>query len=101
MNPVTLPPGWARFVTRPLPIGSATLTNTIGISCVAPASDFVIDAAIVPGTSLWQIFVHDPSGVMMELTFDGKAENRPTPEIPADRVYMPGQPFGNVKQKAA
>ena len=44
-------------------------------------------AAIVPGTSLWQIFVHDPSGVMMELTFDGKAENRPTPEIPADRVY--------------
>jgi len=33
-------------------------------------------AAIVPGTSLWQIFVHDPSGVMMELTFDGKAENR-------------------------
>ena len=27
-------------------------------------------AAIVPSTSLWQIFVHDPSGVMMELTFD-------------------------------
>ena len=54
-------------------------------------------AAIVPGTSLWQIFVHDPSGVMMELTFDGKAENRPTPEIPADRVYMAGQPFGNAE----
>ena len=58
-------------------------------------------AAIVPGTSLWQIFVHDPSGVMMELTFDGKAENRPTPEIPADRVYMAGQPFGMPKAKAA
>ena len=58
-------------------------------------------AAIVPGTSLWQIFVHDPSGVMMELTFDGKAEHRPTPEIPADRVYMAGQPFGNARAKAA
>ena len=58
-------------------------------------------AAIVPGTSLWQIFVHDPSGVMMELTFEGKAENRPTPEIPPDRVYMAGQPFGNARAKAA
>ena len=58
-------------------------------------------AAIVPGMSLWQIFVHDPSGVMMELTFDGKVENRPTPEIPADRVYMAGKPFGMLKAKAA
>jgi hypothetical protein len=58
-------------------------------------------AAIVPGTFLWQIFVHDPSGVMMELTFDGKAENRPTPEIPAGRMYEPGKPFGMPKQKAA
>ena len=58
-------------------------------------------AAIVPGTSLWQIFVHDPSGVMMELTFDGKAENRPTPEISPDRVYQAGVPFGQPKQKAA
>ncbi len=55
----------------------------------------------MPGTSLWQIFVHDPSGVMMELTFDGKAENRPVPDIPADRIYMAGQPFGAPKQKAA
>jgi hypothetical protein len=37
----------------------------------------------------------------MELTFDGKAENRPTPEIPADRVYKAGQPFGSPKAKAA
>jgi hypothetical protein len=58
-------------------------------------------AAIVPGTTLWQIFVHDPSGVMMELTFDGKAENRPTPEIPPDRVYMPGKPFGGQQRRAA
>ena len=58
-------------------------------------------AAIVPGTTLWQIFVHDPSGVMLELTFDGKAEQRPTPEIPPDRVYQAGKPFGAPKAKAA
>jgi catechol 2,3-dioxygenase-like lactoylglutathione lyase family enzyme len=58
-------------------------------------------AAIVPGMSLWQIFVHDPSGVMLELTFDGKVEKRPTPEIPADRVYQAGQPFGAPTAKAA
>jgi hypothetical protein len=38
---------------------------------------------------------------MMELTFDGKVEGRPTPEIPADRVYMAGQPFGGPQKKAA
>jgi catechol 2,3-dioxygenase-like lactoylglutathione lyase family enzyme len=58
-------------------------------------------AAIVPGMSLWQIFVHDPSGVMLELTFDGKAEYRPTPEIPPDRVYKAGVPFGAPQAKAA
>jgi hypothetical protein len=35
------------------------------------------------------------------LTFDGKVENRPTPEIPPDRVYMAGVPFGAPKKKAA
>jgi hypothetical protein len=50
--------------------------------------------------SLWQIFVHDPSGVMLELTFDGKVEKRPTPEIPADRVYQAGKPFGMQRAKA-
>src|SRR6185503_14546667 len=58
-------------------------------------------AAIVPGTTLSQIFVQDPSGVMMELTFDGKAENRPRPDIPAGRVYEPGKPFGRPQAKAA
>jgi catechol 2,3-dioxygenase-like lactoylglutathione lyase family enzyme len=58
-------------------------------------------ASIVPGTTLWQIFVHDPSGVMMELTFDGKAENRPTPEISPERQYQADKPFGQPRQKAA
>jgi catechol 2,3-dioxygenase-like lactoylglutathione lyase family enzyme len=58
-------------------------------------------ASVVPGMSLWQIFVHDPSGVMLELTFDGKVESRATPEIPPGRQYMAGQPFGMFKAKAA
>src|SRR5260221_8262416 len=29
---------------------------------------------IVPGTTLWQLFVYDPSGVQLELTFEGSVE---------------------------
>ena len=36
-----------------------------------------------------------------ELTFDGKVEGRPTPEIPPDRVYQAGKPFGTPKARAA
>ena len=71
--------------------------------CLERVKKFGYDwrASIVPGTTLWQIFVYDPSGVMMELTFDGKVEQRPTPEIPPERQYMPGQPFGGATAKAA
>ena len=31
MNPVMLPPGRDKFATKPLPTGSDTVTNTIGI----------------------------------------------------------------------
>ncbi len=49
--------------------------------------------AVVPGTNLWQIFVHDPSGVMLEITFNGDAEARPTPDISNERRYQAGIPF--------
>jgi len=35
----------------------------------------------VPGTSLWQLFVYDPSGVQLELTFEGDAEVGPGPDM--------------------
>ena len=57
-------------------------------------------AAIVPGTALWQIFVHDPSGVMMELTFDGKAENQPDAENSRRPHLMPAA-VRQPKQRAA
>jgi catechol 2,3-dioxygenase-like lactoylglutathione lyase family enzyme len=47
----------------------------------------------VPGTTLWQIFVYDPSGVQLELTYDARAESRPPPEIPPDRMYRAGESF--------
>jgi catechol 2,3-dioxygenase-like lactoylglutathione lyase family enzyme len=57
-------------------------------------------AMLVPGTQLWQIFVHDPSGVLLELTFDGAQEGRGTPDIPAERHYKAGEPFDQPRVKA-
>lgn len=37
---------------------------------------------VVPALGLWQIFVHDPNGILLELTFDAAAEGIPTPVIP-------------------
>jgi catechol 2,3-dioxygenase-like lactoylglutathione lyase family enzyme len=49
--------------------------------------------ALVPGTPLWQIFVYDPNGVMLEITFDGRAEGRATPNIPDALLYRAGVSF--------
>lgn len=48
---------------------------------------------LVPGTSLWQLFVYDPSGVQLELTFDAAVEGGPVPDIPDDRLYRAGTSF--------
>ncbi|MGX9963962.1 VOC family protein [Roseomonas sp. F4] len=48
---------------------------------------------LVPGTQLWQLFVHDPSGVQLELTFDGAAEAGPPPDMSEGRRYIAGASF--------
>ena len=48
---------------------------------------------LVPGTSLWQLFVYDPSGVQLELTFEGKAETGPSPDMSPGRAYVAGSSF--------
>lgn len=48
---------------------------------------------IVPGTTLWQLFVHDPSGVQLELTFEGTLEAGPRPDLSPGRVYVAGESF--------
>ena len=48
---------------------------------------------LVPGTTLWQLFVYDPSGVQLELTFEGASEAGAAPDMSDHRVYRAGQAF--------
>ncbi len=48
---------------------------------------------LVPGTTLWQLFVYDPSGVQLELTFEGAAESGPPPDMREGRGYLAGTSF--------
>lgn len=48
---------------------------------------------IIPNTSLWQLFVYDPSGVQIELTFDAGAEPEPHGSIAPENAYSPGENF--------
>lgn len=40
-------------------------------------------ASILPTVGLWQLFVFDPHGILVELTFEAAIEKSPTPRIPA------------------
>lgn len=48
---------------------------------------------LVPGTTLWQLFVYDPSGVQLELTFEGAVEAGAPPDMSPGRVYRAGESF--------
>jgi len=48
---------------------------------------------VVPNTTLWQLFVYDPSGVQCELTFEGSTETGPLPDMSPGRGYVPGASF--------
>ena len=48
---------------------------------------------LVPGTTLWQLFVYDPSGVQLELTFEGSAESGAAPDMSPGRAYVAGSGF--------
>ncbi len=50
---------------------------------------------LVPGTDLWQLFIYDPSGVQLELTFDGRSEEGPGPDMSDERRYVAGTSFFN------
>ncbi|MEM8552188.1 MAG: VOC family protein [Pseudomonadota bacterium] len=51
----------------------------------------------VPGTTLWQLFVYDPSGVQLELTFDGRVEGGGGPDMSPGRKYEAGSSFFDPK----
>src|SRR5882672_4170562 len=42
---------------------------------------------LVPATPLWQLFIYDPNGVQLELTFHSAAEQEDVPAIPDGRRY--------------
>ena len=43
---------------------------------------------VVPATPLWQLFIYDPNGVQLELTFHSGAESRQHLQIPPARQYQ-------------
>ena len=47
----------------------------------------------VPGTTLWQLFVYDPNGVQLEITFDASSERGRKPDMSAARRYEAGRSF--------
>ena len=47
----------------------------------------------MPGTSLWQLFVYDPSGVQLELTFESGGEGEEKLDMSAGRKYIAGASF--------
>ena len=48
---------------------------------------------MIPGTTLWQLFVYDPSGVQIELTFDLGAEPSYDVNIDPAHKYSAGEEF--------
>ena len=48
---------------------------------------------IIPETTLWQLFVYDPSGVQLELTFECGGEGEEKPDMSAGRKYVAGSSF--------
>lgn len=48
---------------------------------------------LVPGTSLWQLFVYDPSAILLELTFEGTTEAGVPPDMQKGRAYIAGKSF--------
>jgi len=50
-----------------------------------------------PNTSLWQLFVYDPSGVQIELTFDADMEPEPHGQIAPEQAYTPGRGISSIR----
>lgn len=82
------------------PLGTAAIDH-VSLSCtgyhefIARFRRFGLDwrEFLVPGTTLWQLFVYDPNGVQLELTFEGSAEAGPAPDMSDARRYRAGIGF--------
>ncbi len=92
--------GPALGVDARTPVGSAAIDH-LSLACAGyhefaarfKVSGLAYREFLVPGTSLWQLFVYDPSGVQLELTFEGKAETGASPDMSPGRAYIAGSSF--------
>ena len=50
---------------------------------------------LIASIGLWQIFVYDPSGVLLELTFSQDGEKAAPPQFEKVQQYRPGEGFFN------
>src|ERR1700756_674833 len=50
------------------------------------STGMTFDSRQVPGGDLWQIFVHDPNGVMIELNYEAAKEQGAAPSMRVDDV---------------
>lgn len=57
-------------------------------------------ANVLPEIGLWQLFVYDPSGAMLELSFAASAEECETPHVSEERQYRPRAPFFDAQAYA-
>ena len=49
----------------------------------------------IRGGNLWQLYVFDPSGVQLELSFDARAESGKGPDWDGNKLYGTGTSFFN------
>ena len=82
------------------PVGSAAIDH-LSLACSGfhefrekvEANGLPYREFLVPGTTLWQLFVYDPSGVQLELTFEGSVEPGRAPDMSPGRSYIAGSSF--------
>ena len=74
------------------PAGTAAIDH-VSLSCSGYRSYVSRFKVAGLGTSLWQLFVYDPSGVQLELTFESDGEGEEKPDMSAVRKYVAGSSF--------
>jgi catechol 2,3-dioxygenase-like lactoylglutathione lyase family enzyme len=55
---------------------------------------------VVTETRVWQLFVHDPSGVLLELSFQAATEQTSEPQIEPGLQYRPRERFFHAEDYA-
>jgi catechol 2,3-dioxygenase-like lactoylglutathione lyase family enzyme len=52
---------------------------------------------VPPNTHIWQLFIYDPNGVMIEMNFDGTKEQGPPPSRDDGPWYVAGENFSGPR----